>query len=426
MNMKKKKMAARARENGRIRAPLPAALIFCFPALTGVAWAQEVLIPRQEYSTVPLAMQQYQTNEMDVFFPVETTSGNLSEEAPFRWDPVNLRPHAFYRFISGTGIPSGSNYVSTLIQEVSPGILINVGSHWTLDYTPTLRYYSNKQFRDTVDQNVILNGGTTYQDWILGFKQSYNSSSTPLVETGTQTDQKTWLTDLTASYRFNSKMTTDLTLDQNIVSADAFTSYREWSTLDWLNYQFWPRLDTGLGAGFGFVNVDTGSNMAYEQFQARVRWRATDKISFQVHGGLEDRQFLGGNVGDLINPIAGVVIEYQPFEVTKLSLTVDRTVAVSYFQDQVTEDTAIIGDLNQRLLGRLYLDLSGGYHTVKYAGASDAGRQDDYCSFDVRLSCPFRKRGTAAVFYQYSDNSSTAAGFTFSSSQVGFEIGWRF
>jgi hypothetical protein len=106
----------------------------------------------------------------------------------------------------------------------------------------------------------------------------------------------------------------------------------------------------------------------------------------------------------------------------------DRTVDVSYFQNQVTEGFEIVGNLNQRLLQRLYLDLSGGYHTVKYvaANASGTGRQDDYYTLDVRLSCPFLKRGTAAVFYQYSDNSSSIRGFTFSSSQVGFEIGWRF
>ncbi len=168
--------------------------------------------------------------------------------------------------------------------------------------------------------------------------------------------------------------------------------------------------------------------MTYEQLQARIRWRATDKISFQVHGGLEDRQFLQGSAGSLLNPVAGGLIQYQPFEVTKLSITMDRTVAVSYFQNQVTEGTEVMGDLNQRLLKRLYLDLSGGYHTVKYvgAGASGTGRRDDYYTFDARLSCPFLKRGTAAVFYQYSNDSSTTPGFTFSSSQVGFELGYRF
>ena len=335
----------------------------------------------------------------------------------------------FYRFISGDGLPAaGSNHVASTIQEISPGLLVGIGSHWALDYTPTWRYYSNKQFRDTLDHNVILTGGTTYEDWVLGLSQSYISSSTPLVETGQQTEQQSWLTALKASYRFNSKMTMDLTLDQDIVSAQDFTSYHEWSTLDWLNYQFWPRLDAGLGAGFGYVNVDAGSDMTYEQFQGRFRWRATDKLSFQVHGGLEDRQFLSGGAGNLLNPIAGGLLQYQPFEATKLSLMADRTVAVSYFQNQTTESTEVTGDFNQRLLKRFFLDLAGGYHTVKYvgAGAAATARRDDYYTFNVRLSCSFRQRGTAAVFYQYSNDASSVPGFSFASNQVGFEIGYRF
>ncbi len=428
MKKKLKNRTVFAGKNGKIRTPLHAALLLCFPVAC-VTKAQEVLMPHPEYSIAPQAMQQYQTNEMDVFAPPGVAAAVSSEATPFQLGPVSLLPHVYYRFLSGDGIPSaGSNHVATIIQEISPGILLNMGSHWALDYTPTLRFYSNKQFRDTLDQNVILIGGTTYQDWILGLSQSYISSSTPLIETGAQTDQQSWLTDLKASYRFNSKMTMDLVLDQNIVSADTFTSYQEWSTLDWLNYEFWPRLDTALGVGFGFVNVDAGSDMTYEQLQARVRWRATDKISFQINGGLEDRQFLQGSAGSLLNPIMGGMIQYQPFEVTKLSLMFDRTVAVSYFENQVTEGTEITGDLNQRLLKRLYLDLSGGYHTVKYvgAGATGTGRKDNYYTFDVRLSCPFLKRGTAAVFYQYTDTSSTASGFTFNSNQVGFEVGYRF
>lgn len=410
-----------------LRKPLQTALFFGFPALVCTARAQEVLMPRPAYAVVPPAMREFQTNEMDVFAPPEIAAGAQPELPPIKWGPVEVRPHAFYQFLSGDGIPAaGSNHVYSVIQEISPGLLLNLGSHWAADYTPTWSIYSNKQFRDTFDNNVTLAGGTTYEDWVLGLSQSYISSSTPLVETGAQTDTKSWLSALNATYRFNSKMTMDLAVNQNIVSAQDLNSYDEWSTLDWLNYEFWPQLKAGLGAGLGYVNVGSGSDMTYEQFLGRVDWRATDKISFQVHGGLEVRQFLDG--GDLLNPVVGGLIEYQPFEVTKLSATVDRTVAASYFENQVTESTDIVGDLNQRLLGKFYLDLAGGYHTIRYvaAGGSATARTDDYYTFSTRLSCPFLKRGTVAVFYQHSDNSSTAPGFTFSSNQIGFEIGYRF
>src|SRR6185312_1384211 len=98
---------------------------------------------------------------------------------------------------------------------------------------------------------------------------------------------------------------------------------REWSTLDWINYQFEPRLDIALGAGLNYVNEDSGSDMTSEQLQGRIRWRAMDRISLQLHAGLEDRQFLSGGIPDLVNPVFGASVEYQPQESTSLSLNAD-------------------------------------------------------------------------------------------------------
>jgi uncharacterized protein (PEP-CTERM system associated) len=95
----------------------------------------------------------------------------------------------------------------------------------------------------------------------------------------------------------------------------------------------------------------------------------------------------------------------------------------------VTEDTDLSGSLNQRLLKRFNLSLGAGYHTGKYivsAAGFPSGRQDEYYSFNVRLSTTFLKRGTIAASYQFSDNSSNRAGFGYSSSQVGLEVGYRY
>jgi uncharacterized protein (PEP-CTERM system associated) len=172
--------------------------------------------------------------------------------------------------------------------------------------------------------------------------------------------------------------------------------------------------------------------MIYEQVQGRINWRATDKFSLQVHGGMEARQLLSTDADDVLNPIFGGVIQYQPFDSTRLSLNVDRTVATSLLttnsQNQLTENIDITGHWNQRLFKKVSLDLDGGYHIVTYVatGTAATDRKDDYYTFNARLGCPFLKRGTVAVFYQYSDNSSTVENFTYSSSQVGFEVGYRF
>ncbi|HEY3931075.1 MAG TPA: outer membrane beta-barrel protein, partial [Verrucomicrobiae bacterium] len=224
-------------------------------------------------------------------------------------------------------------------------------------------------------------------------------------------------------------MSVDLGADQNFNFADQFDSYREWSTLDWLNYQFWPRLSAAAGVGLGYDDVQASPDMLFEQYQARIQWRATDKVSFQLHGGVEDRQFLSGGQGDLISPVFDGTIQYQPFEVTKLSVAAQRNVAPSYFQNQTTENTSFSGDLNQRLLKNFYLDLNGGYEITKYTAAATGvavNRKDDYYFLNVKLSCTFLKRGDIAVFYQLGDNSSSAVGYGFNTHEIGFQISYRY
>jgi hypothetical protein len=104
-------------------------------------------------------------------------------------------------------------------------------------------------------------------------------------------------------------------------------------------------------------------------------------------------------------------------------------VTPSYFQDQVTENTSVNCDLNQRLLRKYYLDLNAGYNMTKYvasANAVSANPDNDYYTFSARLSRSFLKRGTLALVCQYSKNCSTEPGFTYSSSQVGVEIGYKY
>ncbi|MBU6410775.1 MAG: outer membrane beta-barrel protein, partial [Verrucomicrobia bacterium] len=396
------------------------AAALCLLALipAGKGQGQSVVAPPPATSVTPPAVQQYQeNNQFQVFSPITAPFAGLVAH-PLQWGPVTLRPHVLYRFVYGNGFESSpGNQQNTVLQQVSPGMLFELGSHLTLDYTPTLSYYSSKRFQNTLDHAARLTWGTAYEDWFFGASQSYVSSSEPLIETGAQNDRESYATTASASHQLNSKLSMDLGLSQNFDyigntgSLTNLSNSRVWSTMDWLNYQFWPRLVVGAGFGFGYINEDAGPDMTYEQYQARINWRATDKISLQLSGGLQDQQFLAGGAGDLVTPIMGATIQYQPFEHTRLSLSADRTVSTSYFENQITENTGVSASLDQRLLGKLYLDLGGGYGHTEYLSSISsssgavgfgAGRTDDTYTFNVRLTCPFLKRGTFSVFYQYS------------------------
>lgn len=404
-------------------------MLICLLILIVAAEAQEVITSSPSTPAIPATTQQIQAEPVGVIQPLGGTSGVPQGPHGLQWGALNLEPSLTYRFLYGTGIQSSPGQSqTTAIHEVAPGLALALGSHWTLNYMPKWTFYSNHLFHDTFDQAVSLAGAAAYEDWLFGLSQTYAHTDQPLIETGRQTSLETYSTGLNASYRFSRAMLLELGASQNFTFADKFTNTRDWSTMDWLTYQFWPRFDVGLGVGAGYDDVSVGNNSIFEQYQGRIDWRATDKVSFQIHGGVEDRQFQGSGAGNLINPIFGGSIQYQPVETTTLSLSAGRAVSTSLFTNLV-ESTDFTGSVNQRLFKRLDLTLSGGYHIARYVASAatvPAGRQDDYYSFNARLGTGFLKRGTIATFYQFSRNASNNSLFTYSSSQVGIEIGYRY
>ena len=359
---------------------------------------------------------------------------------PYQWGPVSFRPSLSYSFLYGTGIQSSpGNQQASVVQTVSPGFLFVVGRHWTLDYTPSWTFYSSKQLKNSLNHAASLSWGTSYEDWVLGFSQSYNRSDTPSIETGAQTEQESYSTAINASYQFNTKISLDMGLSQNLSyvgnggnpanQLGNLANSKAWSTMEWLNYEFWPRLSAGIGVGGGYTIQDGSPDSINEQYQARVNWRATDKISFQLSGGLEDQQYLSGGAGDLVTPIFGATIQYQPFEQTTFSLSANRSVSPSYFQSQNTETTSFTAGLNQRLLRQFNLGLNGGYTMTDYTATSNTavvGRTDDTYSFSASLSHSLTKRGTVSASYSYSENNSNISGPAYSSEQIGVQVSYQF
>ena len=365
--------------------------------------------------------------------PAEATP----EKPIVQWGQVELHPHLLYRLYYGDGLQSSpGTQEKTWINELAPGIAINVGKHWLLDYTPTLRFYSSSAFKDTLDHAVVLSGGTLYEDWKLGLSQSYINSSQPLIETGAQTDEEVYATSLSASRSLSSKMSLELGLTQNLrflqgdaIGSQQLSDSKTWSTMDWVNYQFAPSIGAAIGVGLGYDSIEIGSDMLSEQLQGRVTWHPSKKLSVSISGGAEDRQFLDSDQGNLINPIYSAAIEWLPQETTTFSLSAGRTVTPSYFSSQLTEQTMVTLGLHQRLFKKLSLDLGGGYRWTGYKASVQGlpvDREDDGTFFSARLGMGVLRRGTVAIFYQTSDNNSTDGDFSYTSTQIGLEFGLHF
>src|SRR5579871_828809 len=142
-------------------------MLLCLFGTAAAAKAQNVVMPPlPTYSTTPPAVQA-QLDESAGLPPEEGQPLALPDWADLmHWGPVTVRPHATYQFLYSTGVQSAPGQPQdSFIQTISPGVLFTLGSHLTLDYTPSLTYYSNSQLQDSLNHTAMLNWGTTFEDW---------------------------------------------------------------------------------------------------------------------------------------------------------------------------------------------------------------------------------------------------------------------
>jgi len=185
----------------------------------------------------------------------------------------------------------------------------------------------------------------------------------------------------------------------------------------------------GLGATFGTVDVDPGTDMTYEQVNARITWDPSDYFYANVSGGVEVRQFVDSGASDRVSPIFALSLGSQPFEQTTIGISAARSVSASPFSDQITENTSVSANLRQRILDRWFFSISGGYRVTAHESASASvpvAREDRGTFVRLGLSTTWQERGTFQVFFSQSRNDSDAAGFGYDSTQVGLDIGYRY
>jgi hypothetical protein len=350
-------------------------------------------------------------------------------ESPFRYPPFEFSPHFLYRFLYAYGLQVRPGHsTTTLIDTFAPGITVAIGSQWTADYTANWDVYSNHAFTDTLGHTVSVVGTDTFDDWTAHLTQGYIYSSQPLVETGVQTTEQDYNTALDISHDLGRQLLIETILNQKLRYAVNFPDTYEWFVDEWLHYRFSSRFDSAIGATEGYVHESRGSDTNYWRPEAKLTWQPTDKITLTAAGGLEHRVFLDYPRTSIDTPTYDLSAQYAPVETTKLAVDFTRQVTPSYFSNESTRVAKADVSLTQRLLGRVYLVGSIGQSDVAYisAGTTSVARDDTQTSYDLKLSTSFLRRGTFSLLCYRTRNSSSAEGFSFITTQFGFEIDYRY
>jgi len=373
------------------------------------------------------SFDQIESPRMGLLAPAPAAAAAPRREL-LQWGNVSFHPHVSYNLLYGTGILSGPDQEeNTLQQTVSPGLTFQLGPQWTLDYTASLKFYSNEAYEDAVDHHVNLSGWATWNRWRFTAGYAYGSTSSPLIETAAQTEQDTHNARVGADYACSDRTTLELSAAQGLRFTTAYTDSCTWSTTDWVNYQWQPRLAVAIGAGFAYDQLDPGTDMTSQRVLGRVRGEAARKLSYTLEGGFEIRQFLDTDASSKLSPTVQGAIDYQLAEQTTVSLFGSHDIGTSYFSDQFTETSSVGASVRQRLLRHLSLGVSGGYSFTSYSStfATDTvEREDDRAYVQVSLSTVLRKRVNVSAFYRYTDNSSDNAGYSSGGNQVGLMISY--
>lgn len=361
--------------------------------------------------------------------------GTPIPNSPLAWYPFQFYPHLTYQVTYGNGLQSSPGHSEkTVMQTVSPGLHVRWRDIWSLDYTPSFVFYSSRQFRDTVNHSLSLEGATTYQAWRFSLSQTYVRSDEALVETASQTEEQTIGTALGARYQLNSKVALNFGVSQTITLASqsatnsVVSDSTTWAANQGVEYQFIPQLTGTLTLSESYDSVQHGNNMTSEQLTAGFNWQVEERLTLSASAGAQVRQYTSGGASDTVDPIFTASARYQLFAETSLFITGERTQTPSLVSGQASTVTSVSCGLSQRLIGRFQLVLDGGYSHTEYDSTASGSsvRNDDTTSFSANLSRSFLTRGTASVFYSYSHNSSSIAGFGYSSNQIGLSLGYRY
>jgi len=337
--------------------------------------------------------------------------------------------------------------ISDTYTVIEPGIHLGFGdsaggfNYLTFDYIASVYFFAEQTERDTVEHLIRLAAQHDFGHLVLGLNQEVRildgtnlntlSNTTGVqanTDVGGPSRENTYTTTVNATYDLTGKLFLSGQISYAMYDYETLISSRQASANLFINYVYSPKLVIGLGATGG-VNSSDGpaSDETFEQMNVRANYIVSGKISLSISGGLEFRQFGGG---DSISPVYEIAGTYRPFENTAITIAGSRrTLSSASLAGQDYSDTNISVTFSQRLFSRVNLSLGVGYQNLDYlsatTGASTA-RSDNYFYIEPSIDVDITRYWSVGFYYLYREDSSTLALFSFYDNQFGVRTSLTF
>ncbi len=332
-------------------------------------------------------------------------------------DNIFVQPHKVSDYITQFSLKGEYRFGDPTVSD---------GNFLDIYYAPSFDLYAKHSSLDAFNQNADLFYQHRFSRLTLSVEQSYVKQQQTAAALGNLVTSDVYLTTAKADYAYSDKLDLDATFTQDIVdyTNPGYTSSNEWVGDLYFLYHLDSKLSIGLGPEFGFLDIQEAPNQTYQELLGHLDYRYSQKLSFDVSGGVEYRQFQGGVPGDQLTPVFTLSGTYTPFTSTTITALGSRGYNPSYNligQDYIATRISLTG--RQRFLQKFYFNLGFGYENDDYefasAGLTGPTREDNYFYANTGVDWTPNNWLTASVYYKYQNDQSSFGGFAFNDNQVG-------
>jgi hypothetical protein len=241
-----------------------------------------------------------------------------------------------------------------------------------VDYGPGFNWFTEHGRNDSLDEFLTVNALWPLHKMILGFRQDYMLQNTTVIEAGRRTQEQIIPTVLSAGYQFSDKTTAEINLTRTSVAYEAsqhLADFTDWNMENWLNYQYGTRLNLGVGAALGKLDLPSQPGQVYETPEIRARYRYGTRLLLDGSLGEQMRQYDGGVPGST-TPVLNLTAHYIASENTTLHLTGFRREAPSgaFGYDYISTGLTLV--LEHQFGDRYFAGLETTYYYSDYLETS--------------------------------------------------------
>jgi Putative beta-barrel porin 2 len=318
---------------------------------------------------------------------------------------------------------------------IGPAAQIQIGDADSLlrlagTYAGATSWFTKNPQERSLDQTIGLGAGMGRGRLQFALRSGFQTTHQSSRDAGNRVGRRVAYVGSTASWQMSGKTSADISADYTKSDYNTLLNSRELRFQEYLNYQYSPKLQFGIGGAQGVLDATGSRKQNYFQGLARIIAAPTSKIAFNVSAGNEWRHFESKQPSTTA-PVFGLGAGWQATAKTGFSLDLRRhTFASAALAAENYESTTVSMTAHELLTQNLNAAVTVGLERAKYSASSPgtlADRNDNFSFTRAGLNWAVRKSCSLETFYEFSQNQSAGSqAQSFSRNRIGISININF